>query len=424
MSSIEVRPFRRRDGEQLTGLVNAHAGAVVRGMSVSVNTVMSQLEAEPGEFIVGPWVTERATLVAEQRRRVVAAVHLLRYGAGDEVGKSYRDAGELRWFLFWPEAPYWPDSAEAGEALMAACITQLHGWGVGRQYADGALPVPGVYGVPEQWPHIRTVYERAGFVPARTEIVYVAAVDELPRPAEPPVKGLSLHRSLGVNGTRLSAALGDDVVGYIEVDMREDAGRVPRHPGWADVGNLHVAEQYRRRGVATWLVGQAADWFAAGAGRPTARIRVSRSGGLHRVCRRGWLSRAHAHEARVGANAAASPFVTGRVRVLRTKRVGRPLVIGSRDPEDHPVATRSRARRRGGRDVDVRLPEPRHGVGDRSHTIVALDHKRPLRLAERHAGLLGGGSQRFRVLRDEIELRLPAGERESKEGKQVHAAFF
>jgi ribosomal protein S18 acetylase RimI-like enzyme len=261
MSSIEVRPFRRGDREQLTGLVNVHAAAVVPGMSVSVNTVMSQLESEPGEFIVGPWVCERATLVAEQRQRVVAAAHLLRYGAGDEVGESYRDAGEFRWFLFWPWAPYWPDSAEAGEALIAACIARLDAWGVERQYADGALPVPGVYGVPEQWPHIRAAYARVGFVPARTEIVYVATVDELPRPAEPPVKGLSLRRSLGINGNRLSALLSDNVVGYIEIDMREDGGRVPRHPGWADVGNLHVAEEYRRRGVATWLVGQAAEWL-------------------------------------------------------------------------------------------------------------------------------------------------------------------
>jgi hypothetical protein len=72
MSAIEVRPFRRDDREQLTGLVNAHVPAVVPGMSVSVNRVMSQLERDPGEFIVDPWVSERATLVAEQRRRIVA----------------------------------------------------------------------------------------------------------------------------------------------------------------------------------------------------------------------------------------------------------------------------------------------------------------------------------------------------------------
>src|SRR5919204_2326473 len=124
MSSIEVRPFRRSDREQLTRLVNAHAAAVVPGVSVSVNAVLSQLEREPGEFIVDPWVRQRATLVAEQRGRVVAAAHLLRYGDDESVGPSYRDAGEIRWFVFWPEAPYWPDSAEAADALIAASTQQ------------------------------------------------------------------------------------------------------------------------------------------------------------------------------------------------------------------------------------------------------------------------------------------------------------
>ena len=54
MSEVQVRPFRRADREQLTALVNAHIQAVVPGVSVSVNTVMSQLERDPGEFIVDP----------------------------------------------------------------------------------------------------------------------------------------------------------------------------------------------------------------------------------------------------------------------------------------------------------------------------------------------------------------------------------
>lgn len=94
-----------------------------------------------------------------------------------------------------------------------------------------------------------------------TEIVYVARVDELPRTSESPVDELALRRSVGINGTRLSAARGDEVAGYIEVETLEDSGRLPRHGGLADIGNLHVAEEHRRRGVATWLVGQAADWL-------------------------------------------------------------------------------------------------------------------------------------------------------------------
>ena len=56
MSPIMVRPFRRSDRDQLTQLVNSHAAAVVPGMSVSVSTVLSALERQPGEFIEDPWV--------------------------------------------------------------------------------------------------------------------------------------------------------------------------------------------------------------------------------------------------------------------------------------------------------------------------------------------------------------------------------
>ena len=261
--SIEVRPFRRGDREQLTALVNAHAAAVIPGISVSVNGVLNQLEREPGEFIVDQWVLERATLVAEQRGRVVAAAHLLRYADGEDVGESYRGSGELRWFLFWPEASFWPDSTAAADVLLAASVAQLDRWGAGPQHADGALPVPGVYGVPEQWPHVRAAYERAGFAHAgRVEIVFAAEVDELPRPGEPPLPGLTIRRSVGANGTRLAAVLGHELVGFVEVDTSlEEPSRLPRHDGWADIGNLHVDEAHRRRGVGSWLVGHAGDWL-------------------------------------------------------------------------------------------------------------------------------------------------------------------
>jgi ribosomal protein S18 acetylase RimI-like enzyme len=263
MSAVQVRPFRRADREQLTALVNAHIQAVVPGVTVSVNTVLSQLERDPGEFIVDPWVADRATLVAEQRGRVVAAAHLLRYGAGEDVGPAYRDSAEINWLLFWPRATHWPDSAEAAAALMDASLERLRAWGGGHWHADGALPAPGVYGVPEQWPHVRALYERAGFVhDGHVEIVLLARVDELPGPAAPPLDGLALDRSVGECGTRLSARLGEECVGFIEVETNlAEGGRLAHLGGWADVGNLHVDEAYRRRGIATWLVGEAADWL-------------------------------------------------------------------------------------------------------------------------------------------------------------------
>src|SRR5215468_1515874 len=197
MSDVQVRPFRRGDRDQLTRLVNAHAEAVVPGMSVSVNTVLGSLERQPGEVIVDPWVSERVTLVAEQRSRVAAAAHLLRYVPDDRAGPAYRDAGEIRWLLYWPLAPagnpFWPDVTGAAEALLAACTGVFGRWGVTSQRAGGELPVPGVYGVPEQWPHIAALYQRAGFRhTGHTEVVYLARVRDLPGPGAPPLAGLAV----------------------------------------------------------------------------------------------------------------------------------------------------------------------------------------------------------------------------------------
>jgi GNAT superfamily N-acetyltransferase len=266
MSAVQVRPFRRGDRDQLTQLVNAHTEAVVPGMSASVSTVLGSLERQPGEFIEDPWVSERVTLVAEQRGRLVAAAHLLRYLPDERAGQAARDTGEIRWLLYWPEAPagnpYWPDAAGAAEALMDACTALFGRWGVARQHAGGELPVPGVYGVPEQWPHIAALYQRSGFShTGHTEIVYLARVEDLPRPAAPPLPGLTIRRSVGINGCRLSAVLGRDVIGYIEMETLDAGERLSRHGGWADVGNLHVGPAYRRRGVGSWLLGQAADWL-------------------------------------------------------------------------------------------------------------------------------------------------------------------
>ena len=83
---VHVRPFHRNDRDQVTALVNAHVAAVLPGATLSVQQVLSQLEREPGEYIVDPWVVDRTTLVAEQRGRVVAAAHLLRYGSSPDVG--------------------------------------------------------------------------------------------------------------------------------------------------------------------------------------------------------------------------------------------------------------------------------------------------------------------------------------------------
>jgi ribosomal protein S18 acetylase RimI-like enzyme len=265
MSTVQVRPFRRSDRHQLTSLVNAHVQAVVPGVSVSVNSVLNQLEREPGEFIVDPWVTDRVTLVAEQRGRICAAAHLLRYGPGAEVAENMRDSGEIRWLLAWPDASFWPDATAAGTAVAEAAVSVLRGWRVRKMHADVALPSPGVYGLPEQWPHVLALLTEVGFVPGkRVELVLLADVDRIPRPPAPR-PDLQLVRTLGVNGTRFSAQLGDEVLGMIEVDTGiGEVGPLAGHVGWADIGNLEVTEKHRRQGIGSWLLGRAADWLRLG----------------------------------------------------------------------------------------------------------------------------------------------------------------
>ena len=264
MSGVEVRPFRRSDRQQLTDLVNAHVQAVVPGVSVSVNAVLSQLEREPGEVVVDQWVIERVTLVAEQRGRVVAATHLLRYGTGPDVGPALRGAAEIRWLLCAIDAPFWPDASAAGLSVAEAAVARLRAWGPARIGADGALPAPGVYGIPEQWPHVADLLSRVGFRRGeRTEIVLLADVASLARPAPPP--GLRVVRTLGTVGTRLAAVRGGCEVGFVEIDTGiGGSGAIAGHPGWADVGNLWVQEADRGRGVGSWLLGEAAEWLRLG----------------------------------------------------------------------------------------------------------------------------------------------------------------
>ncbi|MGW1280344.1 hypothetical protein ACWD4V_25765, partial [Streptomyces tsukubensis] len=232
-----MRPFRREDRDQLTALVNAHAAAVVPGAGVSVNTVISSLERAPEEYVTDPWVAERATLVVEDRRRIVAAAHLLRHRNDPDVGEDYRDTGRIEWFVHVPS-----DGAEAAELLVSACLAQLGRWHVRARFADGQLPVPGVYGVPDAWPHVRSVLEGAGFAhTGDVEVLLLAPVAALPEPGPAPLPGLTLHRVLGPLGTRLSARAEGTEVAYVELDTHLD--RPERHSrpgGLADIADLEL----------------------------------------------------------------------------------------------------------------------------------------------------------------------------------------
>jgi GNAT superfamily N-acetyltransferase len=260
---IEIRPFRRSDRDQLTDLVNAHIEAVLPGVSVSPNAVLSQLEREPDEVIVDPWVATRHTLVAFRREQLVAAVHLRTFGDEKRVAPDYRAAGEFGWLLHWPgRHPNEADEmAEAADALAAAGVAALQRAGVKRIHGDGTLPAPATYGVPDAWPHVGAALERAGFTPGpRIEVILVADVADLPRTGDAPVPGLERRIALGGRGTRFTAVLDGKVVGIHEVQTDLTAGGTrSRLAGWADVWELHVDAAHRRRGIGTWLVGHAAD---------------------------------------------------------------------------------------------------------------------------------------------------------------------
>lgn len=259
MPPIAIRPFRRSDRDQLTDLVNMHVEAVLPGVTVSPNAVLSQLEREPGEPVVDPWVADRYTLVAVLREAVVGAAHLLRYADEERVGPDYRGLGEIRWLLVGPgqnpEAA--AEMATVADALAAAALVHL--CGSRRIGADFGLPAPAVYGVSDRWPHLAAALSRAGFRPGdRVEAVLAAAIDDLPR-AEPR-PDLELRVALGGHGTRFSAVHDGTVVGFYEADTDlTQGGTRSRLAGWADGWELWTAPEFRRRGVATWLLGHAAD---------------------------------------------------------------------------------------------------------------------------------------------------------------------
>lgn len=252
-----VRRFERRDRDQLTSLVNLHVAAVIPGVVLSVNAVLSQLEREPGETIVDPWVAERCCLVAERDHRLVAAALLHRFRADDDVNDCYRGVGDIRWLLCQIEA------LPEGRVLLSAALEQMRRWGVRAAGVDCALPDPGCYGIPDTVPHVRALITEAGFgEPTRRELVLTARCGDL-LGAEPDPG--SIVRTVGTLGARFTLSAADIPGGYIE-DSQPGAdlvrGSVPTH--WADVGSLILADGADPATVIPALLSTAARWLLLG----------------------------------------------------------------------------------------------------------------------------------------------------------------
>jgi len=260
----EIRPFARHDRDQLCDLVNAHIKAVVPGCSVPVATLLSQMERDPGEYIVDPWVIERETLVAIEADRLVAAVHLHRYGGDAAVGPALRNAASINWIVCWPA------DIDAGRRLLCAAVERAERWKPGVTILDMSLPAPLAYGIHDAWPHLATLARDAGFTDdeGRTELQYVVAVEHIATPGAPPIEGLTVRRRLHAFGAAFVAMLDDVEVGLLEVDDDFTRhGSMLRNDGWADVSNLGVAADYRRQGIATWLLQRAGVWLRLGSTR-------------------------------------------------------------------------------------------------------------------------------------------------------------
>ncbi|PRB14130.1 N-acetyltransferase [Microbacterium sp. MYb62] len=254
-----ARLFRRDDRDQLTDLVNAHLSSVIPGARVSVNAVLSSLERQPDEYIVDPWVVERATIVVEQGERIVAAAHLQRFAEHPRVSDDYRGAGLIQWALSVPG----DDGGDpAAETLMRACLAQLRAWAVTTAYADGQLPFPGVYGIPASWPHVRRSLEGAGFShDGPTEVVLLATTSGLASIADPPAASdVASTRELGAHGIRFIATRDGETAGYVEVDLT--VNRAERHsagPRFAELSDWEADDA----DVLVRLFGDLHEWLTS-----------------------------------------------------------------------------------------------------------------------------------------------------------------
>ncbi len=255
--SVAVRPFERRDRDQLAALVNLHVAAVIPGVVLSVNAVLSQLEREPHENILDPWVAERRCLVAVRDEGVVAAALLHRFRPDEDVGPAYRGAGEIRWLVCKL------DALDAGREVLQAALAQMVAWEVTVVGAECSFPALACYGVPNTLPHIRGLLRDAGFgEPSRTERVLATTCDALAGRHQPE---LVRTRTVGLLGARFTLQRDGGDVGFIEVcDHSAEMARSSVAARWADVGNLIVPDEGQLSWAMPQLLSAAAEWLLFG----------------------------------------------------------------------------------------------------------------------------------------------------------------
>ena len=244
----EIRPFLRHDREQLTDLVNAHVKAVIPGCSVPADALLSQMERDPGEYIVDPWVVERETWVAiedDRARRRGAPAPVRRRRA---VGSALRNAAAINWLVCWPA------NLDAGHDLMRArCRAARSVEAAGSRVLDMSLPAPLVYGIHDAWPHLASARSRGRLLRHRRS--HRVAVRDRPRPDRYAGRGADrraspMRRRLHEFGAAFTAMLNGREIGMLEVDDDFTRhGLMLRNDGWADISNVGVAPEHQGIGV-------------------------------------------------------------------------------------------------------------------------------------------------------------------------------
>lgn len=285
---VTVEPHREGYLDELQRLINCHLDRVVAGWRLPAEVIAGSLEPPSDDHGPDPWVTDRHTLCALEDDRLVGAAHVVRYGPGPEVGSGYRDAAELAWLLFWPEAQ------AAAQPLVGAARDQVAEWGASHLYAcDTSLPVPVISGVPESWPHVSAALLRSGFrpLPAYESVIYGGRLPD-PGDDDPPIPGLQMRAAADEPGHRFLAELGGAEVGFL--DWTPDlsfGGTLPALAGWAHLTSVAVREEWRGRGIGPWLVRRTVPFLRmVGARRVVAAMTAAEeAAGSGAMCRRlGW----------------------------------------------------------------------------------------------------------------------------------------
>ncbi|MEJ5312280.1 MAG: GNAT family N-acetyltransferase [Anaerolineae bacterium] len=253
-----IIPYEPEQLPALQILINAHLEMAIPGWALPAEFIADRLARHPEQNILDPWVIERQTLLRVEAGRVLAAVHLLRYGNGDDVAPDYRNAGDIAWLLFAA------GTEAAGHELLVAARQQMREWGVRVIYAwDTGLPVPLCSGIPDAWPHIRRLFAESGFLAdGGIEYIFGGELAAIPAPASAPMAGVSVCPAVSGVETTFVLRHNDEHIGRCEcvADLTQD-GRLPAFAGWGKLEMLEVAAPWRNYGLGRWLVQHAVAWL-------------------------------------------------------------------------------------------------------------------------------------------------------------------